>query len=380
MYNENFYKTVNELVTLASGGTITGVVDYASFVDAGAKLSNLNFVNFANSFIAAFMNKIALTINTARSYVGRYKDLVRGQINMGNTIEMIMNHFYDTQAAVFVELPEGQTIDQYIVQHPEATVKYFTKYNAYDISRTIQYEQIRQAFTSPATMNNFMSGVMMYILNSNEHARESARLGMVADLISRLTTATAATTAEDSAQRYKVLSLYNSIAGTQLTPDNCLYNEEFNKFLVTQIAKVQEKLSMPSTSYNKESLKTFSRPEDTHLFISSLLAKNTDTYIYLSNINPQYLPLRNYIDVPYWQDEKNPLTITYDSDGEGTSVTTPPVVAMICDKYAIGEWVDQEQLEVTPYNARGQYWNYYLHVKTRYIRNDSANAVVFTLE
>lgn len=378
MVNTNFYSTINELVNRASNGTVDEVVDYASFIDAGRKLTALSGNDLANNFVSELMNKIALSINTARAYTGKYKDLVKGTLDYGNTIEVIMNYFYDSQAAAFINLPDEASIDQYEIHKPKADVTYFVDSNAYTITRTISYKELKKAFTAPAAMDSFIQGIMTYVLNSNELARETGRINLVASLIVDLTGKEAATSADTPAQNYPLVTMYNELAGTQLTAEDALYNEAFVKYAVQTIKKVMGKTEIPSESYNSAGIKTFTPAESRHLYISSQLSAAMDTYIRTDNYRPEYSILTNYVDVPFWQNEKTPLVISSKGSGD-EEVSTAPVIGALFDFYTLGEWVVHEQMNTSPFNARGEYWNTFLNVEVRYLKNNSATAVVFTL-
>ena len=59
--------------------------------------------------------------------------------------------------------------------------------------------------------------------------------------------------------------------------------------------------------------------------------------------------------------------------------TTVPVVAVMLDSYAAGEWIKKRDMRTTPFNARGEYWNNFLNVEVQYLTLSAANSVIFTL-
>lgn len=381
MVNKNFFATINGLVSQATNGTAPEVVDYNSFIEAGKTITSLQGSDFQNNFIGALMNKIALSINTARSYTGKYGSLTRGSLQFGDTIEMIMNGFYEAQAAAFVDLPnDGSSVDMYEVKKPTAFVDYYVDSNAYQICVTIQTSQLEKAFESPSAMDAFTRGIITYLMNSNELKREAGRIALVANLIVKLSTQSAAATPDSPAMRYPLVTLYNDITGAELTAENCLFNEEFVKFAAQTIKKVMGKTSNVSESYNIKGIKTFTPAENRHLFVSSQLTAALETYIYTNNYNPQYSMLTNYIEVPYFQNEDTPLVVKYKSAEGEDELTSAPVIAVMCDEYAIGEYLRKQSTYTTPFNAKGEYWNTYLNVELKLVSNEYANSVLFTLE
>lgn len=379
MVNTNFYKTVNSLMSFSSGAGVPEVVDYATFIEAGKTILQLDGESVQNGFINPLMNKIGLSINVVRSYEGSYKELTRGTLQYGDTIEMIMNYFYDTQAAVFNNLVDGTTVDQYEINKPKADVSYFIDSNSFDITRTIQRVELEKAFSSPAAMDKFIAGITTYVVNSAEEAREVGRIALVGKLIIDLDASNAAANDNAPATKYNLVTMYNNLTGAELTSDNCLYNEEFIKYAVAVIKKVMGKTEKASASYNLKGLKTFTPASGRHLFVNSALTSAMDTYIRTDNYNPEFSVLTDYINVPYWQDEDAPFVVKSKTGDEGETVTSSPVVAVFCDEYAIGEYLRTQAMEQSPYNARGRYWNMFLHVEVKYVENTSANAVLFTL-
>lgn len=385
MVNSNFYSTVNDLMTLASGGTITGVVDYNSFIEAGTAVTSLTDPDkFKNAFLSAFANKVLLSLNTARSLPDELGRLTRGTVSPNGIIEIITNGFLSARTPLFVPLTDGNSVDQYTVQRPNVKVSYFCDDNAIQFYHTIQEIELEGAFKSPEAMQRFLSGAALYLINSYKRARNESRKALVADLIVKNSTATAATTTYDSAQRYPLLTLYNAITGITLTADNCLFNEQFVRYAASVIRMVPEKMSKVSKSFNANAFETFTPNTDSErdIFVNTAFAAALDAYVrpYPGNTQFALIP-EGYEEVTNWQSEASPLTVTYDTGVENADpATTAPCIAVVSDRYAIGEYLCKENTRVTPYNAAGEYYNVFINAQTKLIRVDDANSVIFTLE
>ena len=192
--NNNFYSVVNSLVSQGAG-TAIAITDHNSFIDFGKQLDGINGTEIANNFLSALANRIAQVVEQYRGYAGDYSDLYRGNIEYGQTIEQIMYNWYESNAAGWTQLNDGETFGTYTISKQGIKVNFFEKENAYDIEKTIQFEMLKKAFTSEAEMNNFMSGIFGMFTNSNELIREESRLGMIAGAIANNSTS-AATTSE----------------------------------------------------------------------------------------------------------------------------------------------------------------------------------------
>lgn len=382
--NNEFFETINNLVDEAVGRDVEfPYITFENFVEVGKNLLNTNGTDFANNYISALMNKIALTINTFRSYNGKYKELIRGSLDKGNTIEMIMHRFYETQSAAFTNLVDNETVDQYEIHKPKIEAKYFVDSNTYTIPITIQRVELIKAWESPVAMDNFIATIVGSVLNSNEFAREKGRIAMVASLIVKTSNSNnAATTEDDPAQIYRLVTLYNAKApdNEKVTSDNALRSEKFIKFAVETIKKVSRKIESVSTSFNIDGIETFTPDYAKHLFVNGALTSAMDTYIYTNNYRPEYSVLKDYIMVDYWQVAERPLDIDWLDNENNEPIRIGPVLCVLCDYYSLGEYVVEQTMDVTPYNARGKYWNNWLNVELRYLNNYAANSVVFTLE
>lgn len=382
--NKNFYTIINKLASYGlQGGTISGIVDYASFVDAGKTITDIGGEALANNFMANLANTLALIVDTHRSYKGKYSDLYRGTISYGNTIQMIMDGFYETQAAVFADLPtDGESVDQYPVNRPSTHVRYYTDTNTYSIPVTVTRDQLRKAWRTPEEMDAFIrNNVVGALLNSNEYHREIGRINAVN---SQIATAVGANEPTNVVNLHALLNKIDpdeqAYAGTSSLGEAA---EQFNRilatkpeairFIVSTIRHYSRAIESPSNLYNTEGITTFTPASGKRLYLLDRFAKAADALIYQNAFNPDYNKLDNYVTVNYWQNAENDMAVAGEKTSHGTNV-----IAVLFDEYAVGEYLRSQTLDSTPYNARGKYWNYWLNVETELINNPFANTVVFT--
>ena len=417
--NKNFYLTINELVSRAAGVTDAAIVDEKSFIDFGKKITATDYTDFANAFAKEIANKIRLSIDVVRKYDAKLLSLIRATVPASGVIEMIQHAFMQTRAADFTELPNGSSPDMYVVANGEQTADYFVMESGASLLVTISDTELEGAFRSAEDMRRFLDGKVTYMLNSYELAREQGRRSLLACLISELGSATAATGNEDAAQRYKLVSLYNTTYGltgdSALTADDALYSGEFIKFAVMMINKVYKKLSNPSTKFNDESFKTFT-PDFAKRMITLDALDNSIT-AFKTTFSPDATIIPEHESVEFWQKSADPMIVSLgdvtivatDSDrgttanayyqvaatgktyqyvsGEYVEVTdfddaqttSAPVIAVMFDELRIGEYPSFVRTIATPVNARALYYNIWQHYQTRLVDLKSANAVIFEL-
>lgn len=377
--NENFNVIVNDLISRATNGTASQIIDEKSFIDFGKKLEDMDGDDFANKFASALANRIKLSIDTYRAYDGKYKSLIRGKTTPGGVIQMITHHFFDVRQPSFVTLDSNTNLNQWEINKGETDAHYYIEENAYQIPVTVQYTELEGAFESYAAMETFLREKIDMALSSNELAREQGRAGLVGALIKELDAETEVDSVEGVGQKYNLLALYNDTYSQALTSDNCLYNGEFIKFATNMIKKVRRKMANVSESFNKTGIKTFTpmNDEDAKLMVHASLDGGIATYVVQDVRRPE--SLGDYEVVPYWQNEAKPFTVSFKGSGN-TEVESSKVLAVMFDKYALGEWVTHERVLTTTMNARTESTNTWINVQTRYCILDDANAVIFTIE
>lgn len=428
MINNNAWIAINELVSRAAGVADAAIVDDKSLIDFGRKLSDTNADTFKNNFANEIANKVRLSINVARKYDAKLESLIRGTMPANGVLEIIQNTFFDTRVADFVNLVDGQSIDMYKVNKGKQTADYFVDEIAFKLFVTIQDVELEGAFMSGDAMQSFLTGKITYLVNSYNLAREQGRRAMLASEIKDLSAATAATTADGLAQRYKLCELYNTVYGYKasdagyVTKANALYDANFVKFAIMMINKVYKKISTPSMSFNDGSIKTFT--PDGNKKLVCLGALSDSIVAYKTTFSPDATVLPDHETIEFWQQEKDPYVayfmnpsdkyyivntdaernttngsysyviasgktylrgasnwteVTNFDDGNA-QIPTAPTIAVLFDDIAMGEYVTHEATRSTPFNVAGEYYNVYMNYQGKLIRLKSANQIIFTLE
>ena len=428
MINNNAWIAINELVSRAAGVADAAIVDDKSLIDFGRKLTDTNADTFKNNFANEIANKVRLSINVARKYDAKLESLIRGQMPANGVLEIIQNTFFDTRVADFVNLVDGQSVDMYKVNKGKQTADYFVDEIAFKLFITIQDVELEGAFMSGDAMQSFLTGKITYLVNSYNLAREQGRRAMLASEIKDLSAATAATSADGLAQRYKLCELYNTVYGYQasdagyVSKANALYDANFVKFAIMMINKVYKKISTPSMAFNDGSIKTFT--PDGNKKLVCLGALSDSIVAYKTTFSPDATVLPDHETIEFWQQEKDPYVayfmkpddkyyiVNTDAERNTTNgsysyviasgktylrsgstwtevnnfddgkaqVATAPTIAVLFDDIAMGEYITHEATRSTPFNVAGEYYNIYMNYQAKLIRLKSANQVIFTLE
>ena len=386
--NNNFYEVINSLVSQGAGSELV-VTDHKSFIDYGKQLDKINGTEIANNFLSALANRIAQVVELYRGYNGDFTDLYRGNIEYGQTMEQIMFQWYDSTAAGWTQLNDGETFGAYTISKPQIAVNYYEKENSYDIEKTIQFEMLKKAFTSEAEMSSFMSGIFGMFTNSNELIREEARLGMIAGAIMKQYTGTGsikATSSDALGGLYNLRECYATDTG-DTTLNNAaievmLNNEKFIKYTMATIKKVKKKMTKPSTKFSSSrKIKTFTPENAQQTYLAAGLKTAIDSYIINTAHYPEGADVLNLDakSVAYWQSAASPYDITTNnpSVAANISITLHGVVGIVFDDWACGEYTSVQTMDISPYDAKHRCWQYIYHGLCRYVVNQDANFVVF---
>ena len=381
--NNNFYTVVNSLVSQGAGAPIA-ITDHNSFIDFGKQLNGINGTEIANNFLSALANRIAQVVEFYRGYTGDYADLYRGNIEYGQTIEQIMYNWYESSAAGWTQLIDGETFGTYTISKPQVKVNFYEKENAYDIEKTIQFEMLKKAFTSEAELNNFMSGIFGMFTNSNERVRENARIGMIAGaILAALAVTTAVNSSEQLGNMYDLRKCYENDTGDTTLKTKpievLLHNENFVKYAMATIKKIKKKMTKPSAKFSTSgAVETFTPESAQNTYLAAGLKTAIDSYIintahYAEGANVLNLDAKS---VAYWQSADAPYKLL-----SGTSDThkieLDGVVGIVFDDWACGEYTSVQTMDISPYDAKKRCWQYIFHGLCRYVVNEDANFVVF---
>lgn len=385
--NNNFYATMNELMSRATSGTIAAVVDYDTFIDAGKVLADMEIDDLKNGFLSPLMNKVQKTILDTPSYAGSLTSMYAGRLDYG-LLEIIMGDFYDVTASVFDgpnTLVDGQEYtDQFIFHEPKTSARYYSNSDSFGFDISIRDTDLRGAFTSPAKMDSFIRKIFLDVANSNEFHKELNRLAVVAGIIKEVA-ATSAEQADENAvsMHYDLLAIYNAEMGTTLTAQDALLSNDFVTWSVGVIRDVKALMAKPSKDFNVlGEITTFTPAAKSTLKINSVYDKAIRRSL-VDAYNQEYGMIQgDYEVLPYWQNSADRLRVTTNATpaGEEPAETTysPYVLALLMDDRACGEMQQLEEVDNTR-NARRKYTTYHYAFNYMYWTNLNANTVIFTL-
>lgn len=270
------------------------------------------------------------------------------------------------------------TIDPFEISKPSATAKFYNRKTTFELPITIAEVQLKEAFTSAAEMNRFISTIQNRISLKATLATDALIMRTINNLIGQKI--------NKGNNVVNLLKEYNTAASAQLTAEQAIANPDFLRFAAKTIMLYKKYLNNASMLYNDDGYVTFTPDERMKFVMLSEFAKGLEVYLYTDTYHNEFVKLDGYSEVPFWQGtgtdssfkERSTIDITTDNGISTTDIKQEYVVGVIFDEQAAA--VCNENQRVTSiWNPKGEYWNYFYKYDSSYMNDTAENCVVFTL-
>ena len=290
---------------------------------------------------------------------------------------------------------DGQSVDQQVIKKNRITETNFYGMNTYQDHYTIFDEQLDVAFTNPEEFSQFISLITMNVSNRFEQAREDFARYTILNFMTGLN-AMKNSVPTDAPEEHAInlLSEYNTVAGTSFTveeiykPDNVV---GFMKYSFARIQQICAEMTERSLKYQFPAPgdDTFTRHtpyEDQRIYILAQEEFSMEASVLSSVFNDKYLKKTFTESVSFWQNIKRPAYMNFSPQiNYPTLHTADPqqlthVFGVIFDKDACGYSVVRSTMKPAPYNARGDYRNFFLKDYHKNFNDFTEKAVLLYLE
>lgn len=408
---------MDSLVKSITGQSEISVVDTSSFISAGETVLTYPKENIMNA-ISITLGKL---IVASRPYSSKMK-LVRAE-NSGmysNRIRKISYYSKGTKASgwfdtdLFTNLSDGFTNGQNADAEgtPQSTKSMWEQDVAVPLEMVFggtstwqdcltRYEnQLQQAFSSERDFANFIGGILTEKANDIESQKESFDKMVILNHIGGMVDMGA----DMNGSVINLTELYNDTFGTSYTSEELrtTYAESFYKFFVATFKKVSDFMEERSLAYHWSPDKQIGGVDYVLLrhtpkarqkaLLYGPLFTEAEAYVLPQIFNPQYLDLKNYEKVDYWQnnadEESRPKVSvtpaipdkTTGTQKKGNAVNLDYVVGMIFDSEAIMTDYQLETARTTPIEARKGYMNTWWTFARNGINDFTEKAVLFIMK
>lgn len=306
---------------------------------------------FANQFINALVNRIALVRVKSATFNNPYAILKKGYLEFGETVEEI-----------FVQI--AQVVD-YSAEKAEGR----------ELKRTLP--DVRSAFHT-------MNWRVMYPVTIQDNDLKLAFLSIdgVQDLIAKIVDSVYKAAEYDEFLLFKYL-LIKGISKGQLYPTSIGDGTDLNEGAVA-FRGISNKLTFMSKDYNNSHVKTATPKADQIIFMDAMFNAQFDVNVLASAFNMDKADFMGRLFlIDDWTTFDNERWETLRSASDGLEEVTSAELELMADVKAVlvdEEWFqvyDNEAKFTEKYVASGLYWNYFYHNWKTISSSPFSNAVVF---
>ena len=382
--NFNAAAILNEIVAQATGKNPISSVNTKDFVS----VANTALGVSSDNLLSAISQIISRTIFSIRPYSRKFKGLYMDSQRFGNVTRKLNIADSEWNNDVRYDLVDGQSIDDQIVRKPNVLQTNFYGQNIFERQVTIFKDQLNIALSSEEEFQRFITMVMTTASDQIEQAHESTARMTLANFIGGKVKG-------DTSNVYKLVTIYNDVAGTVLDTATVRQPENFVPFMkwaVGFIKTISDRMTNRSQKFHiNVTGKEISRHTPYNkqkLYLYSELLNDIDASVMTSIFNDEYLKFADHERVSFWQSIDSPDGIkvmpSYLQPGGNVKVETEElavadIFGVLFDEEAVGITTYGEWSAPSPFNARGGYSNIFWHFNDRYFNDFTENGVVFLL-
>ena len=294
---------------------------------------------------------------------------------------------YDTNQVP--PLGDGKSVDMYALNKPDILQVNFYGQSVYENSYTIFKDNMDVAFTSAEEFMRFNSLVTGNRSDKLEQYRENIARGILANYIGSLLAE------KQNTRIVHLLTEYNTETGLNLTAQNVYQPENFSSFMQWAYAKIAtisrmmtERSEMYQTVINEKHVMRHTPANRQKVYLYAKAMDQFDAMVKSNTFHDNYLKFTDYEGVNFWQSIETPDSInvtpmytnTAGTATVGEAVEQAGIFGVIFDEEALGYAQVNNWAAVTPFNAKGGYWNTYDHVNFRAIMDMSEKGVLLLLD
>lgn len=400
---------VNDMTVFQAGTILKSIVQQATGQTVITATTPGEFVSVAQTalktgydpIINALSQMWGKTIFSIRPYTRKFGGMEMSMERWGNAVRKLSiadkpieddARFtwpvgYDSAKAPNA-LGEGESVDMYALNMLDILQVNFYGQSVYENSYTIFKDNMDVAFTSADEFMRFNSLVTGNRSDKLEQYRENIARGLLANYIGSLL-------GENQARRVvHLLSEYNTETGLQLTAQTVYQPDNFTSFMQWTYARIAtisrmmtERSEMYQTVVNEKHVMRHTPANRQKVYLYAKAMDQFDAMVKANSFHDNYLKYTDYEGVNFWQsietpDKINVTPIYTGTDGAvktGEAVEQAGIFGVIFDEDALGYAQVNNWAAVTPFNAKGGYWNMFDHVNFRAIMDMTEKGVLLLL-
>ena len=384
--NMNFEQAatlLNAVHSQVTGKTQIAPADVSEFISVAQKTLKMGYDPVLN----AISQVVGRTIFSMRPYSAKFGGIQADAQKWGSITRKLVladKPLEDNQA---FNLVDGQSVDMYEVNKPQALQVNFYGAIEYSKSFTIFRSQLDNAFKGPDEFGRFMAMVTQNALDMIEQTKETcARLTLDNFIAGKIAANNGV---------IHLLTEYNAEVGgsyTATTIKEAANWKDFVKWVYARIATLTGLMTERSEEYQIKvtgyDINRHTPVEDQKVYLFADILNAIDARVLADTYNYKFIEYADVEAVGFWQSietrDQIQITPTYlQADGSlttGNAVTQGNIMGVIFDDEALGYTTFNEFSGVTPMNVRGEYWNQYFNYVIRYWNDFTEKGLVLLLD
>ena len=386
---EQAAQILNNIHSQATGQTELTPTDTSSFISVATKTIAAGY----EPVLQAITQMVTRTIFSIRPYEAQFKGIMMDSRKWGSIVRKLAISDKDWEDSQEFDLVDGQSVDMYKVNKPNALQLNFYGAIVYQRHYTIFKDQLDSAFTGPDEFGRFMAMVTQNCMDIIEQCHENVARMTIANFMAGKV---AAAGSDGSDGVVHLVTEYNAETGAELTSTSIYAPENIGNFVKWVYARIGDlttlmeersgKFQIPVTGHE---LNRHSPLERQKVYLFSKFLSEINARVKADTYHDNYMELSDVDSVSFFQSIENRQSLnvkpTYlNADGTLTTaenaVTVNNILGVIFDEEALGQTIINQWSATTPLNAAGGYWNIFYHFTERYFNDFTEKGIILLLD
>lgn len=388
MKPNQIYSVLNDINHQMYGADALDVNDLQGLVSMGKSIIDAEQTDV---FLGKLVDRIGKTIIRTLDLELDFPGLLMDSFSFGSILQKININPFDTIRNASYDIGSADFQPTLLDVHkPSIFVKYFQDgIDTWKFQVTITEDQMFSAFASESAMSQFFDAIINAMTESMIYCVNNMSRTAVNNFIAEKIKA--------SNGVINLLSGYNTLNSTSLTPEAAMRSRDFLRYAVNEIRKYIKYLAQPSVLYNvgdgsgNPVVRTTTR-DNAHIFALTEFVAGIEAYLENGDqvMHNEFLNIPGYTEVAYWQSNKGDST-TNDFATVSSIAVTPSseegqdnpqdveqsgIVCVIADRQAIAVGINKRHSGAF-YNPIDHYTNLASDATIQFINDLSESGLVF---
>lgn len=388
---------LNALNTQATGQAAIAPTDTASFVAAGTTLLKTGYEQVYRAISAV----LGRTIFSVRPYYAKLRGMevsdtmfrlhtrklqvADNELENNKAVEWPV-HYDDTEDPIS---GSGESVDMQQIKKAEILQTNFYGMNTFADHYTIFDEQLEIAFTSPDELSMFWTMILQNVSDRFEQSRENCARAILSNAIGALSAL------NESGRIIHLLTEYNTRTGKSLTTTT-VYDPanypDFMRFVFGRVAALSslmtERSSLFQTTVNGKYINRHTPVEKQRLYLYAPEEMQMRSQVLSTTFHDEFLRMADHEMVNFWQSIQTPGRVSVTpgyiaANGTattGTAQVVDNVFGILMDEEAGGYTRLRSSIKPAPYNAAGDYQNFWLKEYNKMYMDNTEKMVLLMLD